>query len=170
VQDIDGVDLLGTVKDDGFRNYLDSPYDIQVCSYFATGVYDPKRHDPGWLNGLLDISELIPETSLVKATFRKLGYLAPHTDYTGYNYIWVHEGRGFVYEGELLEVEPGDVFRFRRDKEHGVIDTGAPFYRTNIIGQSGIDEIERWNSEFPTTCWFTRGEIHDRDGVRARPW
>ncbi len=167
---IDGMDLLGHSDTDSWQRFLKVPYDLQVCSYFATGVYDKERHDPRWMQSILDISRLIPDTSIVKATFRRLGHLAQHRDLFGYNYLWIHQGRGFQFEGDVVPVEPGDVLRFDRSREHGVVDTGAPFYRTNIVGQTGMDQIDFWDSAFPTTCWFTDGHIFDRSGERPIPW
>jgi hypothetical protein len=167
---VDGVDLLGRVPSATWERFLESPYDLQVCSYFATGRFEPDLHNAEWLDGLLDISRMIPQTSLVKATFRRLGHVAPHIDPPGFNYLWIHSGRGFVFEDQLVDCEPGDVIRFARDREHGIVDMGAPFYRTNIVGQEGAAAIALWNSAFPTTCWFTDGRIYDRHGERSVPW
>ena len=167
---IDGIDHLGRIESDAWRSFLPSRYDLQVCSFFATGVYDERRHDARWLDSLLEISRMIPDTSIVKATFRQLGYLAPHRDLPGFNYLWVHSGTGFIFEGEVVATEAGDVLRFARDREHGIVDTGTPFYRTNIVAQDTQSEIEFWNSAFPTTCWLRDGRVYDWDGEREIPW
>lgn len=169
-QIVDGVDHLGSLPSGHWRPFLALPYDLQVCGYFSTGRYDPQRHHRGWLDQVLRLSTFEPDTCFVKATFRRLGYLEPHVDLEGFNYLWVHQGTGFVFEGKVLDLAPGDVIRFARDREHGVIDTGAPFYRTNLIGQVGMAAIEDWDSAFPTTCWFQNGQIFDRDGQRPVPW
>lgn len=167
---VDGVELLGSLPGEVWRPFLAAPYDLQVCSYFATGVYDPQLHHVGWLEQLRELSTFEPKTAFVKATFRRLGYLAQHVDQAGFNYLWIHDGLGFVFEETLLELAPGDVIRFARDRAHGVIDTGQPFYRTNLVGQVAMEEIEDWNSAFPTTCWLQDGAIYDRAGQREIPW
>ncbi|MER7755173.1 hypothetical protein [Kitasatospora sp. NPDC097643] len=167
---VDGVDLLGRIPGETWRAFLPVPYDLQVCGFFATGVYDDRKHHAEWLDDILTLSRFEPDTAFVKATFRRLGELEPHVDRAGFNYLWIHQGKGFVFEGKLLDLEPGSVVRFARDREHGVVATDEPYYRTNLIGQVGIDAIEDWDSAFPTTCWIQDGEVFDRDGRRDIPW
>lgn len=165
----EGVELVGSYPVD-YQSFLASPYELQVCSLFATGVYDPAKHDAAWLEQLRRMSIDLPGVAIVKATFRRLGTLAAHRDLPGYNYIWFHSGLGFEFEGELVEARAGDLVRFPRERVHAVVDTGSPFYRTNIVTQTGRDAIELWNSEFPTTCWLKDGVLEDWDGVRSIPW
>src|SRR5690242_15671876 len=111
----DAVTYLGRVDNEGWKKLHAQGYGILACSYFATGVYDSERHSAEWLEGVREISEMEPDRLFVKASFRSEVPIVDHVDRPGFNYIWVHHGKGFAVEGEVLDLAPGDVIRFRRD-------------------------------------------------------
>lgn len=153
-----------------FELFRDAPEDAVVCSFFETGVFDPAVHHVEWLEDVRALSRLDPEMNIVRASFRRVGTVEPHVDEPGFNYVWVHRGGGFVFDGEPVDAQPGDVYRFQRDVEHAIVDTGEPYLRSTMIGQIDQEAIEFWDRVFGVECWLRDGRLYDRGGERPIPW
>jgi hypothetical protein len=166
----DLVQILGRIDDDSFEGLACRNEGFIVCDYFQTGEFDPIRHHVPWLANILNLSRMAAGINIVKATFRSHTPIDAHEDPPGFNYLWLHKGKGFCYRGELLDLDPGTVIQFRREYTHEVRDLGEDFYRSNMVGVEGIDGVKHWHSHFPVQRWFRDGEIFGWDGPEPVPW
>ncbi len=77
--------------------------------------------DPVWLEGVMSVSQLVPDLRIRTAHLSFDRVKGPHRDgVPGFNLIWVHQGNGFYIENERVQAEEGDVVLFDRASQHYV--------------------------------------------------
>lgn len=98
------------------------------------------RLDPGWLEGVKEISGLIPDLKIRTAHLSADRSKGQHVDgLPGPNLIWIHQGSGFHVEDERVIAQPGDIILFERSMLHWV-DAAGDYLRTVLTTVHPVQE------------------------------